>query len=327
MAIHWNTTGQIMIEKFKQEVDAGLRMTPKQLPSKYFYDKKGDALFVEIMKLPEYYLTRAEHDIFKNRTDDLIRLLGFGSDDFLELIELGAGDGTKTVELLRALCGEDYPFEYCPVDFSQNALELLEADLKNKCPKLQINPLRGEYFEVLKNFNGSHHRKVVLFLGSNIGNLRDDRASVFLHELDQTLNVGDRLLLGVDLIKSEEVVLPAYNDSKGVTREFNLNLLRRINRELEADFDLEGFEHRPEYDESTGIAASYLESTQKQNVRINGSVYSFEKGERILTEISRKYNEDILTNILEPTRFRIIDKIMDRDNHFADYVLEIVEKP
>lgn len=315
-----------MIEKFKQEVDAGLRMTPKQLPSKYFYDKKGDALFVEIMKLPEYYLTRAEHDIFKNRTEDLIQLLGFGPDDFLELIELGAGDGTKTLELLRALCEEDYPFEYCPVDFSQNALELLEADLKSKCPKLQINPLRGEYFEVLKNFNGSHHKKVVLFLGSNIGNLRDDRASVFLHELDQTLNVGDRLLLGVDLIKSEEVVLPAYNDSKGVTREFNLNLLRRINRELEADFNLEGFEHRPEYDESTGIAASYLESTQKQNVRINGSVYSFEKGERILTEISRKYNEDILTHILEPTRFRIVDKIMDKNNLFADYVLEIVEK-
>lgn len=315
-----------MIEKFKQEVDAGLRMTPKQLPSKYFYDKKGDALFVEIMKLPEYYLTRAEHDIFKNRTEDLIQLLGFGPDDFLELIELGAGDGTKTLELLRALCEEDYPFEYCPVDFSQNALELLEADLKSKCPKLQINPLRGEYFEVLKNFNGSHHKKVVLFLGSNIGNLRDDRASVFLHELDQTLNVGDRLLLGVDLIKSEEVVLPAYNDSKGVTREFNLNLLRRINRELEADFNLEGFEHRPEYDESTGIAASYLESTQKQNVRINGSVYSFEKGERILTEISRKYNEEILSVILEPTRFRIVDKIMDKNNLFADYVLEIVEK-
>lgn len=315
-----------MIEKFKQEVDTGLRMTPKQLPSKYFYDKKGDALFVEIMKLPEYYLTRAEHDIFKNRTEDLIQLLGFGPDDFLELIELGAGDGTKTLELLRALCEEDYPFEYCPVDFSQNALELLEADLKSKCPKLQINPLRGEYFEVLKNFNGSHHKKVVLFLGSNIGNLRDDRASVFLHELDQTLNVGDRLLLGVDLIKSEEVVLPAYNDSKGVTREFNLNLLRRINRELEADFNLEGFEHRPEYDESTGIAASYLESTQKQNVRINGSVYSFEKGERILTEISRKYNEEILSVILEPTRFRIVDKIMDKNNLFADYVLEIVEK-
>ena len=148
-----------MIEKFKQEVDAGLRMTPKQLPSKYFYDKKGDALFVEIMKLPEYYLTRAEHDIFKNRTEELIRLLGFGPDDFLELIELGAGDGTKTVELLLALCEQEYPFEYCPVDFSRNALKLLEADLKKKCPKLQINPLRGEYFEVLKNFNGSHHKK------------------------------------------------------------------------------------------------------------------------------------------------------------------------
>ena len=312
-----------MKDKFKQEVDAGLRMHPKQLPSKYFYDEVGDALFVEIMKLPEYYLTRAEHDIFKNRTEDLVRLLGFDKEHFLELIELGAGDGTKTLELLKSLCEQEYPFEYCPVDFSQNALKLLETDLKNKCPGLQINPLRGEYFEVLKNFNGSHHKKVVLFLGSNIGNLRDDRASVFLHELDQTLNVGDRLLLGLDLIKSREIVLPAYDDSKGITREFNLNLLRRINKELEADFDLKGFIHKPEYDEQTGIAASYLESTQEQEVHINGSVYSFEKGERILTEISRKYNEDILKEILRPTRFRIVDKILDKDNLFADYILEI----
>lgn len=315
-----------MIEKFKIEVDQGLSKTPKQLPSKYFYDEKGDALFVEIMKLPEYYLTRAEHDIFKNRTEDLIRLLGFDSNEFLELIELGAGDGTKTIELLNALCEHDYPFEYCPIDFSQNALRLLETDLKRKCPKLQIKPLRGEYFEVLKNFNGSNHRKVVLFLGSNIGNLRDDRASAFLHELDKTLNVGDRLLLGVDLMKSEDIVLPAYNDANGVTREFNLNLLRRINRELEADFNLEGFEHKPEYDEHTGIAASYLESKYKQRVQINGmGVYSFEKGERILTEISRKYNDDILAQILQPTRFKILDKILDKDNLFADYILEIEE--
>lgn len=316
-----------MIEKFKQEVDQGLRMTQKQLPSKYFYDKKGDALFVEIMKLPEYYLTRAEHDIFKNRTEDLIKLLGFGEGHYLELIELGAGDGTKTVELLRALCENDQPFEYCPVDISENALKMLETDLNRKCPKLRLKPLRGDYFEVLERLKDTHHKKVVLFLGSNIGNLRDEKASAFLHELDQTMNLGDRLLLGVDLIKSESVVLPAYNDSKGITSEFNLNLLSRINRELDADFDLDGFVHKPEYDEQTGIAVSYLESRLEQKVKINGmGVYSFKKGERILTEISRKYNDEILSEILESTRFKIVDKILDKDKLFADYILEITEK-
>jgi dimethylhistidine N-methyltransferase len=256
-----------------------------------------------------------------------MELLGFGAGDYLELIELGAGDGTKTVELLRALCKKDHPFEYCPVDISENALKKLESDLNRKCPKLRLKPLRGDYFEVLERLKDTHHKKVVLFLGSNIGNLRDEKASVFLHELDQTMNLGDRLLLGVDLIKSESVVLPAYNDSKGVTSEFNLNLLSRINRELDADFDLDGFVHKPEYDEQTGIAASYLESRQEQKVQINGmGVYSFKKGERILTEISRKYNDEILSEILESTRFEIVDKILDKDKLFADYILEITEK-
>lgn len=313
-----------MTEQFRKDVDQGLNMSPKQLPSKYFYDKKGDALFVEIMKLPEYYLTRAEHNIFKTKTQELIELLGFCSSEYLELIELGAGDGTKTLELLNALCKVEYPFEYCPIDISQNALTLLKHDLKDKCPDLNVNPLHGDYFEVLERLKDSNHKKVVLFLGSNIGNLSDEKATDFFLHLGETLNKGDKLLLGVDLIKSKDIVLPAYNDRQGITSDFNLNLLHRINRELDANFEIENFIHRPEYDESTGVAASFLESQRNQTVRINGTgVYTFEKGERIRTEISRKYNDEILSRILEGTGFEIQAKLLDKDDLFADYVLEL----
>ncbi|MGL1888383.1 MAG: L-histidine N(alpha)-methyltransferase [Reichenbachiella sp.] len=313
-----------MIEQFKQTVDEGLRKTPKQLPSKYFYDKKGDALFVKIMQMPEYYLTRAEHEIFRDKTNDLIESLGLCSSEHKELIELGAGDGTKTFELLNALREVEYPFEYCPVDISKNALNLLESAVNKQCPGLKVTPLQGDYFEVLEKLKDSDHKKVVLFLGSNIGNLHDDQASQFLKLLRDTLNVGDKLLLGVDLLKSKDIVLPAYNDKEGITREFNLNLLHRINRELDADFEVESFEHRPEYDEEIGIAESYLESLQEQTVRINGTgVYTFKKGERIHTEISRKYNDAILARILEGTGFTITAKLMDQNELFADYILEV----
>lgn len=313
-----------MREQFKQDVDKGLRMSPKRLPSKYFYDKTGDALFVEIMKLPEYYLTRAEHDIFKNKTEELIDLLGFGKGDYIELIELGAGDGIKTMELLNALCDKNFAFEYCPIDISENALNLLEKSIENKCPNLHVNPLQGDYFKILERLKDSNHKKVVLFLGSNIGNMDDSQATAFLGRLGGTLNKGDKLLLGVDLVKSKEIVLPAYNDSKGVTRAFNFNLLKRINAELEADFDLDGFDHKPEYDERTGIARSYLESMYDQTASIAGlGEYRFDQGERILMEISRKYNDEILAEILKSTLFGIQTKLLDTNKVFADYILEV----
>lgn len=313
-----------MTEQFKKDVDNGLRMSPKQLPSKYFYDETGDALFVEIMKLPEYYLTRAEHDIFKNKTSELIEVLGFGKDEYIELIELGAGDGMKTIELLNALCGQNYQYEYCPIDISSNALGLLYQSLEAQCPNLNVNPLQGDYFKILEQLKNTNHKKVVLFLGSNIGNMNDEQAAAFLGRLGSVLNKGDKLLLGVDLIKSKDVVLPAYNDPKGITKAFNLNLLKRINLELEADFNIDDFEHKPEYDEQTGIARSYLESLRDQTAHINGvGEYSFSQGERILMEISRKYNDEILDTILKSTQFQIKAKLLDKDSVFADYILEV----
>ena len=312
-----------MIEVFKNEVDKGLQTDSKTLPSKYFYDKIGDALFVEIMNLPEYYLTRCELDIFQNKTQELIDVFGVSPDSYFELIELGAGDGTKTKELLRSLDTQSYNFDYFPIDISSNALNLLEKDLKNELPNLSVQIQEGDYFKVLASLKESKKPKIVLFLGSNIGNMSDDMAAEFIYSLGSNLQAGDKLLLGVDLIKASHVVLPAYNDSQGVTEKFNLNLLDRINNELGGNFNLKQFKHQPEYDEHEGVAKSYIVSTANQAVEINatGKTYNFTEGEKIHTEISRKYNDALIEKIIEKTDFNLEAKILDSKAYFADYIL------
>jgi len=312
-----------MLEQFKKEVNEGLSRYPKSLPSKYFYDKKGDALFVEIMQLPEYYITRAELDIFKNQTKNIIDALQLNTDTYFELIELGAGDGLKTKELLQLLDKENYKFDYFPIDISQNALDQLEKTINNELPNVSVKKKQGDYFQVLESLKDSHHHKVILFLGSNMGNMSDEIASQFIYKLGANLGFNDKLLLGVDLIKSKKIILPAYNDSKGTTRDFNLNLLNRINIELEANFNIDNFTHQPEYSEKEGIAKSYIVSSIEQKVYIKklDKTFYFAKGEKIHTEISRKYNDEIINKIISDTDFRITEKLSDSKKYFSDYVL------
>ena len=189
-----------MNRNFQRDIDLGLSIQNKTLPSQYFYDEIGDALFVEIMKMPEYYLTKAEFDIFKNQSQELIKALKLNPSTFFELVELGAGDGTKTKQLLKALDNQDYNFEYMPVDISENALKHLKASVNAELPTVKITPKQGDYFHVLADLKKSDHPIIVLFLGSNIGNLPDERAKEFIHKLSDNLKVGDRVLLGVDLI-------------------------------------------------------------------------------------------------------------------------------
>lgn len=315
-----------MIETFKNDVEKGLNSNPKTLSSKYFYDKIGDALFVEIMNLPEYYLTRSEFDIFQNKTKELINALKIEPDNYFELIELGAGDGTKTKELLRVLDDQQFNFDYFPIDISKNALKLLKQDIAIELPNVSVQTQQGDYFEILASLKESKQPKVILFLGSNIGNMRDEVAAQFIYNLGTNLQPGDKLLLGVDLIKSNEIVLPAYNDSKGITAKFNLNLLSRINQDLGGNFNLDHFKHQPEYDENEGIAKSFIVSTVEQNVEIKsiGKTFKFAAGEKIHTEISRKYNDELIQKILSNTDFKVEDKILDSENYFADYILKRV---
>ena len=313
-----------MIEQFKNDVDTYLSKSPKSLPSKYFYDEIGDQLFVEIMNMPEYYLTRAEFEIFNNQTEEIVKSFNVKKDTYFELIELGAGDGTKTKMLLKYLLEHDYHFHYFPIDISQNALNKLEYSLKEELPSIEVQTYQGDYFKVLSSFKNNPNQKVLLFLGSNIGNMTDKQATDFLYELGSNLSNNDRLLLGVDLIKSKEIVLPAYNDRKGITRKFNLNLLSRINKELDGHFQLENFEHVPEYTEQEGIAKSFILSKENQTVKIEklNKKFSFKKGEKIHTEISRKYDDKVISTIIKDTDFSIENKFIDSKNIFADYMLK-----
>lgn len=312
-----------MLKQFSEDVNKGLSANPKFLSSRYFYDKKGDELFVQIMNMPEYYLTKAEHEIFKEQSDQIIESLGVKKDTYFELIELGAGDGTKTKELLKALLNEGYQFDYLPIDISQNALDQLEGSLEKEYPDLSVKTKQGDYFGVLESIKDSKAPKVVLFLGSNLGNLLDTEAHDFIYKLGSSLNSGDKLFVGVDAIKSDKIVIPAYSDAQGITASFNLNLFERMNRELGADFDLDSFEHKAEYTEDEGVARSYLISSVAQDVSIKSidKTFRFEEGERIHTEISRKYNDEILNKILKDTDFEILGKLTDSKNYFTDYIL------
>lgn len=308
------------LEQFAKEVSEGLSAIPKSLPSKYFYDERGDELFVKIMNSPEYYLTDCEFEIFSEQTDEVIRAFEVKG-RYFDLYELGAGDGTKTMELLKGLT--DYDFTYRPIDISSHAIETLEARVHHQLPNVAVEGMQGEYFGVLDAIS-SEHPKVILFMGSNIGNMLDQQAQQFLQKLSDTMRPGDKLLMGVDLKKKASVVLPAYNDAQGYTSEFNLNLLDRINRELGGEFDREKFIHAPEYDAKNGWAKSYLKSKENQEVSIAylNRTFSFEEGERIDMEISRKYDDETIAKLSDRTGLSIRHKFYDKQNYFCDILFE-----
>lgn len=310
-------------EQFKQDVFSGLSQKPKHIPSKYFYDERGDELFVRIMNMPEYYLTRSEMEIFTEQSEQLVASLGIAEGEAVEIVELGAGDGTKTIHLLREFMRSRIAFRYLPIDISQNALTGLEKYLKSEIPDLNIRSMHGDYFRMLGDLKQVPVKKIILFLGSNIGNMPDEDARHFLDSLSRNLNPGDKIILGVDLVKEKEIVLPAYNDAEGITRDFNLNLLERMNRELAADFDLNAFVHDPEYDETEGIAKSFLKSTKQQVVEIKSinQRFLFEQNERIHTEISRKYNDVILHRIIASSPLQVQQCFKDSKEWFGDYII------
>lgn len=315
-------------KRFLKDVDDGLSKPNKSLPSKYFYDKRGSELFMKIMRLPEYYLTRAELDIFANKSHRLVELFGIHPNKHVELIELGSGDGTKTKHLLAWMHAQDYQFHYYPIDISADSLNTLSAMLAKELPEVAITTQHGDYFRILSSLKENTDQKIVFFLGSNLGNYTDEQAADFIYQLGANMHPDDLLVLGLDLVKPQAQVLPAYNDSAGVTREFNLNLLARINRELGANFELDQFSHRAEYDEATGLASSYLQSDAEQAVEIPtlAKSYQFSKGEKISVEISRKYSDQILSTIIRQSDFEIVGKVLDQNEAFADYVLRRVSR-
>lgn len=319
--IYQPTPVDVAAEQFLKDVKSGLTAKPKKLSSKYFYDKDGDALFQQIMQLPEYYLTRSELDIFQNKTADLAKAIGKAPFD---LIELGAGDGSKTIHLLEHLSNQAAEFTFMPIDISGNILLSLNDQLKAQIPALSITCLKGDYFDMLDEaVKISVRRKVVLMLGGNIGNMNVDEASAFCKSLFQKLSPGDLVIMGFDLKKNPSTILKAYDDSKGITAAFNLNLLSRINRELGANFNLDQFEHYQTYDPISGDCKSFLVSMEKQQVNQGGNVYRFEKDEVIFMEVSRKFALAEIEQLASASGFVCSNFIFDSKGWFSDVVWEV----
>lgn len=285
---------------FKQDVLAGLGLSLKKLSSKYFYDEAGDRLFQQIMHLEEYYLPRCEREIIQQHSTHIAALLNAGTGGQIDVVELGAGDGTKTVAFLAQLQAAGLCPTYIPLDISPNILAVNEQHVRAQVPGIAVMPLAGDYFQTYATLAERPGRKAVLFLGSNIGNFARQGAVDFLRHIREGLRPGDTLLVAFDLKKNPRTILRAYDDREGITRQFNLNLLSRINRELGADFDVAAFDHYPLYEPVSGTTYSYLVSLRQQDVRFpSGECFSFEQHELIHTEISKKYDlpeiEDLAT--------------------------------
>lgn len=307
-------------DQFADDVLKGLTSTPKQLSSKYFYDDEGSRLFQEIMKLPEYYLTRAEFKLFNEQKEAICSAFSDGA-EALDLIELGAGDGTKTAVLIEHLLSKGVDFTYSPIDISQEANEALSAKFHEKFPALKIAPHTGDYFKVLGSLkNGSGRRKVLMFLGSNIGNFLNDKALDFFRQLRAVMNANDRLFIGFDMQKDPRVIVAAYDDAHGVTAAFNLNLLQRINRELGGDFDLAKFSHYAQYRPMECAARSFLISREKQIVHIAAldRSFDFEQWEPIFMEISQKYTAAMIEGLAGESGFAIERTFLDTENFYCD---------
>ena len=306
------------MNNFSKDILEGLMQKPKRLSSKYFYDEKGDKLFQAIMKMDEYYLTNSEYEIFSLQKDQILQAILTRKNPF-QLIEFGAGDGLKTKLLLEFLMEIDADFEYIPIDISSHVLEELESQLKIKWPNLICKPKVSTYFEALHDLR-SDKTKLVLFLGSNIGNFNLIEAQEFISNVNENLNSGDYFLLGVDLKKDPRVILNAYNDKGGVTKAFNLNLLDRINRELDGNFRIENFDHFPTYDPVSGETKSFLISKTKQLVELKklNKTIEFNYAEPIFMEISKKYDLEELEFLASKTNFEFVEHFHDCKHYFVD---------
>lgn len=311
---------------FEEDVYQGLTDFPKHLSSKYFYDENGDKLFQDIMQLPEYYLTDAELEILKRHKERIADHFSAENEAF-NLIEMGAGDGTKTKILLKHLQEIRAPFKYLPIDISSSVLEKLTDSLETKFPGIEVTPMQGTYFASLEEIcKYQELKKVILFLGSNIGNLLHPQAIDFLEQVQQLMAKDDLFFVGFDQKKDPQRILDAYNDTTGVTEAFNKNVLLRINRELGGEFDPDKFLHWESYDPETGTAKSFLVTKEAQQVPIKALdlVVSFKRWETIHTEISQKYDDAVVTWLAGKSGLKIVDQFSDSKKLFKNYLFKKV---
>ena len=299
-------------DQMLKDVREGLTQTPKQLSPKYFYDERGSRLFEEITRVPEYYLTRAERALLDRHIPHIIGELRPRS-----LVELGAGSASKTRIILDAMRASGAADFYVPIDVSGDFLESAATLLRNEYPDTRISPVVSDITAPF-DLPGLRHPVLFAFLGSTIGNFSRSQASAFLSYVRRLMNADDAFLLGADLKKDPEILNAAYNDAAGVTAEFNLNLLTRLNRELGADFPVRDFAHRAYYSSEHSRIEMHVVAARDLEVRIPGmETVKLAKGETIRTEVSYKYDRDAVEGILRDSGMRLERWITDEDHAFS----------
>ena len=296
-----------------EDVRNGLSSEPKTLPCKYFYDKRGSLLFDQISRLPEYYLTRTETELLEAISAEIVEVT-----QAREIIELGSGIAVKTSLLLDAFLHDRKSILYVPLDISESALKRTVDDFSKKYDSLEIRALVCDYTSDLHCLT-SHGDSLAIFLGSTIGNFNDKSAIRLLSSLKERLVSGDWFLLGVDLLKSREILEAAYNDSQGITAAFNKNILSVINDRLGANFIPEDFLHRAFLNERMSQIELHLEakSDLKVELRELDMTVSFQKGETILTEISRKFTRQSIHRLLNDSGFELHHWYTSQNEYFA----------
>ncbi|MEA2688356.1 MAG: L-histidine Nalpha-methyltransferase [Candidatus Eremiobacteraeota bacterium] len=313
----------VRVATFAEDVRESLGTRPLSLSPKYFYDDLGSALFEAITRLPEYYLTRVERDLLATYGREIAGAL----DGPVELVELGSGSAIKTRLLIDAILERQPSLTYHPIDISADAVTESSLALSAAYERLRIVAYAGDYFPLLRDQRlVTHSRVLVLFLGSNIGNFEPADARELLHLLAKARHPGDGLLIGYDLKKDPSILELAYNDPTGVTAAFNKNLLGRMNRELDADFDLDAFRFRANWDDEHGAVRSFLISERDQRVRIPtaGLDVDFAAGESIHTESSYKFSREDIVALARSCGFAEKKTYTDAGGRYALSLLTVV---
>lgn len=310
------------MDEFYEDVKKGLSAPFKSLSSKYFYDQAGDMLFQKLMHSPEYYLSRSELSILQKQSDKLAQMVAERFSE-LDLVELGAGDASKSVYLIRALLATGIDFTYYPIDISENVINLLNKKFSESLPNLNVHGLNGDYLKMLtQQRNLSTKQLLILFLGSNIGNMNHREALSFCVSVGSFMKKDDFFLVGIDLKKDPSVILRAYDDRAGLTKAFNLNFLTRINRELGGNFDIDKFIHLPRYNPANGECRSFLISIADQTVTIGMAdkqfTVHFHEHESIHMEISKKYDLSEIESLAHEAGFKITNHFFDDKKWFVN---------